>query len=80
MKQTVKPGVVVGVVLGGIALIVLIGFWVLRQPSATATNLPPAQARAAQQAMMKENHGPTADQRRQIEEWKKQHPGAYTRF
>jgi hypothetical protein len=42
---------------------------------------PQAVAGAALNAKMKADHGgPTSEQRQQIQEWKKTHAGAYTRY
>ncbi len=79
MKQSVAPGVVIGVIVAGVVVIGLIALWVFKSPSASAPNLSPAEAKAAQQNQMKESHGPSEDEKKQIQEWKRQHPGSFTK-
>jgi len=46
------------------------------RPQGIAAGVSPASSEAKQQL----HGGPTPDQMKQIQEWKKTHPGAYTRY
>ncbi len=79
MKQGINP-MVAGVVVVLVILVVavfLIRAWSGPTASAAQDQRPPG-------ARMSEKYdgapGPSPDQMRQIQEWKRQHPGAATRF
>jgi hypothetical protein len=68
--------------LAAIAAVVMIVavavVWVWRAPSVSVGQPP---SRAEVNAAMKDSHSqPTPDQMKQIQEWKKTHPGAYTKY
>jgi len=84
LKQNIKPGVFVAVVVAVVAAAAIACVFVFRTPAAEVAR-PESGAQAASgasaNAKMKADHGgPTADQRQQIQEWKKTHPDAYTRY
>ncbi len=86
MKKDVSPSVFIGIVATIVVVVAAICVWVFRAPSAApaASGAGATTAGAANRqrvdAEMKEAHGPTQDQMKQIEEWKKSHPGASTKY
>ena len=78
MKQNINPSVV-ALIIGLVVVCVAVGaFWVWRAPSTSVEN---NMTKAEINAQMKASHsGPTADEQKQIQEWKKTHPGAYTKY
>jgi len=84
VKQNVHPGVFAAVIAVVVAIAAVICFSVFRTPAAEVAK-PEAGGQptsgAALNAAMKDAHGgPTQTQRQQIQEWKKAHPDAYTRY
>jgi len=90
MKQSVSPrtfAVVIGVL---IACVAVFAAWVWNRPSATAdaTSGGPAKSMeamgnsgASERARAQADHGgPSQDQMNEIREWKKNHPGATTKY
>lgn len=84
------PPAVVAVCLV-LAVLVIVGvvFWMSREPAAIA-GMPPGAVddtsttagatRRKPPSPMDEQRGPSPDQLRQIQEWKRQNPGAFTRY
>jgi hypothetical protein len=61
-----------------VVIVAVAAVWVWRAPSVSVGQPP---SRAEVNAAMKDSHGqPTPDQTKQIQEWKKTHPGAYTKY
>lgn len=78
MKQSVSPKIFVAVIAVAVVIIggLLAQTW--RSPTAVAAH---PYSRAETDAAMKQAHGgPTPDERLQIQEWKKTHPGASTKY
>jgi len=82
MKQNINSGVFIGIVSAVVVIAALVCVWVFRTPAAEVA--PPDKGEqsmigAKATAAMKEAHGgPTPEQLKQIQEWKKTHPGGYT--
>ena len=84
MKQNVNSKVFIAIVAVVVVVATIISVAVFRAPPTAVT---PTQAGeqgltgAKANAAMKEAHGgPTESERQQIQEWKKSHPDASTRF
>ena len=76
MKQTVNAGAFV-VIIGVVILVVAVAaMWVWRGPSATVD----PNAKKGPPDLRNEQHGPGTDEVRQIQEWKKTHPDAATKY
>jgi|SwirhirootsSR2_FD_contig_41_2127466_length_370_multi_1_in_0_out_0_1 hypothetical protein len=84
MKQNINPGVFIAIVVAVVAIATAVCFSVFRAPAA-AVAAPEAGAQAvpgkgASAAMKSPHGGPSESQAAQIQEWKKAHPEAYTRY
>lgn len=81
MRQDIKPGVFIGIAMAVLIIAAAVVVWVLRAPppGAPVAGAGGADTRAMTNAAMKEAHGPTPDQMKQIQEWKKAHPDGYTK-
>jgi len=78
MKQSIHPVAVVVIVVAVVMVVAGLAVSVWQAPS--VTGIKPV-SRAEVNAAMRDAHaGPTAEQRQQIQEWKKAHPGAYTKY
>lgn len=75
-RQGLDPKILIAIVSVVVLVLVVVGWevWHGSAGSAAASGGKPAKPVAA------EHGAPNADQMKQIQEWKKTHPGAYTRF
>ncbi len=79
MSQKVSPAVVIGVIVIGVAVIGLMAAWIFKSPSVSVPQLSKEEAKKIRgESMM--NHGPTPEEMKQIQEWKKQHPGSFSPY
>jgi len=82
VKQNISSGVFIAIVSTVVVIAAIVCVWVFKAPAAEVA--PPdkggqTMVGAKGTAAMKEAHGgPTPDQQKQIEEWKKTHPGGFT--
>jgi len=78
MKKEISPAVFIAVIL---VLVVVVGVFALRSwvsPAGSTANVGIVKARGAMAGSGPT--GPSPEQLKQIQEWKKQNPGAYTRY
>jgi len=69
---------VIAAVAAVVVLIVGVLWWTIgRGPAAEAGAV---KTQVTGQLMKQDHSGPSQDQRKQIEDWKRQHPGAYTKY
>jgi len=75
-RQGLDPKIVIAIVALVVLVLAVVGWEVWHSPSANSAGGGTGPSKAA-----KMEHGaPDANQMKQIQDWKKQHPGAYTRF
>jgi len=77
VNQNVSPKMFIGIVAAVVLIAVAVMWWVWRAPSAPVSHASPEEVRKAMATMQ---HGPNADELKQIQEWKKTHPGATTKY
>ncbi len=80
MKQSVSPQVFFVVTAVMVVLVGVLVVWVWNRPSSVPEPPGPGGSRVGKPNPMSEHGGPTPEQRKQIEEWKKTHPNATTRY
>jgi len=84
VKQGIHPGVFIAVIAVAVVIAAIACISILRAPPAAVAQTERgerATSGAEASAAMKAAHGgPTEAQREQIQEWKKSHPDAYTRY
>lgn len=78
MKQRVSPAVVLVTIAVAVLVFSVGALWIWRAPSVSAGK---PVSRAEVNAAMRQSHtGPTTSEMQQIQDWKKQHPGSYTKY
>jgi predicted negative regulator of RcsB-dependent stress response len=77
-RQGLDPKIVIAII-SVVVLVLVVVFWEVWHSSAAGSATSTSGAAAAKPAKM-EHGAPNADQMKQIQEWKKTHPNAYTRF
>ena len=78
MNKSLSPKATVAAI-GALVVILSAGaVWIWRAPS--VSGIKPVSRAEVNAAMREAHNGPTPEQLEQIKEWKKTHPGAYTRF
>lgn len=78
MKKQINSQTFIAIVAAVVLILAIALVWVWERPSVVLPG--PEPTRAEVNAAMKASHnGPTPEQRKQIQEWKRTHPDGYTR-
>ena len=78
MKQSISPWVFVAVIVIVLVVAAVSGWAVWKAPTGSAG--PPVSRAEVNKAMKESHSGPTQSELQQIQEWKKSHPGAYSKY
>jgi len=78
VKQQVSSGMFIAIVTIIIVIVTIAGIRGWEAPS--VENIRPVSRAEVNAAMRASHSGPTPEQLKEIQEWKKSHPGAYTKY
>lgn len=78
MKQQISSGTFITIVTIVVLIVTMAGIRLWQAPS--VENIKPVSREQVNAAMRQAHSGPTAAQLREIQEWKKTHPGAFTKY
>ena len=78
MKQQINSSTFIAIVTILVLIVVIVGIRLWQAPS--VENIKPVSREEINAAMKEAHSGPTPAQLKEIQEWKKAHPGAYTKY
>lgn len=78
MKQQINSGTFIAIVTIIILLVTIAGIRLWQAPS--VENIKPVSREEVNAAMRQSHSGPTPEQMKEIQAWKKAHPGAFTKY